>query len=100
MLRVRAAPSLMSWRPSAVNFFWVLPSFWRASRDTRRIIPAKVRDFSDLSSMSLTAAIRSRAVLLTVSRAISVSIWTASLLDHPLSSRALPTLVGSNMLMR
>lgn len=96
---VRAAPSLMSCSPSAVSLFSVSPSFCRDSIEMRRMIPARVRAFSDLSSMYLIAAIRSRAELLAASRAISVSISIASRLVHPFSARASPTLVGSKMLM-
>jgi hypothetical protein len=85
VLRVLAAPSLMSWRPSAVSFFVVSPSFCIASRDTRLMIPASVRAFSLLSSIIFTAAMRSRAELLAASRAISVRISIASELDHPCS---------------
>lgn len=50
--------------------------------------PASVSDFSALSSMSLTAAIRSRGVEFAASRAMSVRIVTASTLFHPFSSSA------------
>lgn len=61
------------------------------------MMPARVSDFSALSSIIFTAAIRSRAVLFTVSRAIVARSAMASEVSHPVSYKALPTLVGSKM---
>ena len=68
--------------------------------EMRRMMPDRVRAFSPLSSISLTAAILSRAVELAASLAMSVRIVTASTLFHPFSSRAFPTLAGSNIPIR
>jgi len=78
----------MSCNPSAVSFFVVPSSSFRASMDMRRMTPASVSAFSALSSSILQAAILSRAELFAASLAMSVRIVTASVLSHPFSARA------------
>lgn len=100
MDRVRAAPSFMIWRPSAVSFFFTVPSSWRASREMRRMIPARVRVSLTLSSIILTAYILSRGLELTPSRAIPVRISNASSAAQPAPCRASPTADGSKRAVR
>lgn len=64
------------------------------------MMPARVKAFSDLSSMNFIAAMRSLAVLFAASRAMAIRSSNTSELDQPESWRAWPTSVGSKIEVR